>query len=425
MNPSPLSPSLVRCLGAFLVLLLLQFHPPMARGQLASYGYPVSSPEWEILMTDWGYADLALDRRPGFEGREYLSGEWAAAVHYSGGQNPTNAVWFEPQWYYPDWVSDSNFGVQQSFFPTGTNNANGFPVYRSVITNSDLGVIMTYEMLDTTNGIPAGLTPKSAGGAGSNLLSSRYVFRQTYRINNISGGPLTNFKFYQFLHGLAMNLSLYDDRLYAGALSEYRYDNTQQGQPYSFDSRTGETVQHFDTIALHAKVMPAAYEVGYYGRKGVDNHIIGKPGVGVHWSVETNFLHNTDSFSPPETRWVSGALRFDLGTLAAGATFTQDVLLSVKSTEVVVYPPPHIVIQNSQVKGDRFLIDFQDTTANPLLAFILRKSTNVTLKPATAWEQVFIPYTNNVPQTGWKRFGAPFDPAVPRSFYLIQSIIQD
>ena len=91
-------------LAIFFLTPLVLLAPPSSRGQLVSSGYPVSNPEWEILMTDWGYADLALDLRPGFVGREYLSGEWAAAVHYVGGQNPTNAIWFQPQWFFPDWV---------------------------------------------------------------------------------------------------------------------------------------------------------------------------------------------------------------------------------------------------------------------------------------------------------------------------------
>lgn len=387
--------------------------------------FSVSNPEWEIRLTSWGYSDLALDRRPGFEGREYLSGEWAGAVHYTGGRNPTNAIWFEPEWIFPDWVSNSDFGVETSFASTGTNNANGFTVYRSVITNKDLRISMTYEMLDTTNGIPQGLAPKSAGGAGSNVLSSRYVFRQTYRIINISGGALNNFKFYQFLHGLEMTNSIYDDRLYAGAMSEFRYDNSQRGSPFSFDSRTGETVRHSDIITFHEKVLPHSYEVGYFGKKGVDDHFFGKPSVGVHWSVETNLLHNTDFFSPPEKHWVSGAQCFTNGTLAAGATYTNEVLLSLKSTSVVAYPPLNIRIRNTKVQGNKFLIDFQDTTGNPAVGFILRKSTNVNTPARSTWEQVPIPYFINLPQAGWNRFEAPFDPTARKTFFTIQAVVNN
>ncbi len=197
------SPAVVSRAGqVFLaVILTAVLWPAVVRAQLPSTGgHPVSNPEWQILPTDWGYADLAFDLRPGFSGREYLSGEWAAAVHYTGGQNPTNAIWFQPQWFFPDWVSDSNFGVQTNFISTGTVNANGFTVYESVITNKDIRITINYEMLDSTNGIAMGMTKKSAGPDGTQTQSSRYVFHQTYRIMNIALNGLSNFKFYQFLH---------------------------------------------------------------------------------------------------------------------------------------------------------------------------------------------------------------------------------
>jgi len=429
MNPKlPDSPvSRLRHALRLVVLLAVQLLLCLpTQAQLVSSGFPVTNPNWQILITPYGYADLALDRRPGFVGREYLSGEWAAAVLYTGGQNPTNAIWFQPQWFFPDWVSDSNFGVELTVGSTGTNNANGFTVYRSVITNRDVRVVMTYEMLDTTNGIPMGTSPKSLGGPGSSVLSDRYVFRQTYRITNISGGPLNNFRFYQFLHGLEMTNSIYDDRMYAGAMSSYRYDNTQQGQAYSFHSGTGETYLHRDKIGFHSMLMPTTWEVGYYGKEGVDDHMIGKPSVGVHLKVEMDTLNtNVDNFTPPETHWVSGAERLSLNTLAAGGTTNLDFLLSLSTTSTVAYPPLNIIIRNVQVKTNKVLIDFQETTSNPQVGFILRKSTNVNQTPITSWEQVFIPYIINFPQAGWNRFEALYSPTVPRCFFRVEAIIQN
>ena len=414
------------CGAGFAVFLSAVLCPLVARGQLASSGYPVSNPDWEILVTDYGYADLALDRRAGFVGREYLSGEWAAAVLYSGGQNPTNAIWFQPQWFFPDWVSDSNFGVETPFGSTGTNNASGFTAYRSVITNGNLRITLTYEMLDTATGIAQGTAPKSAGGAGSSLLSNRYVFRQTYRITNISGGTLTNIRLFQFLHGLEMGTSLYDDRLYGGAMSAYRYDITQQGQSYGFDSRTGEIVRHSDTLTFHAQMTPSAWEAGYYGKRGVDSHVVGKPSTGVHLKVEANNLNtNIDYFAPAETRWVSGAQRFELGSLSAGGSVTLDVLLSLQTSYVVAFPGVNVVIRGlHKTTTNTFIIDFQEMIGGPV-GFTLLRSTNVNLTPVSAWEQVPIPYFINVPQPGWRRYVAPVDPALPRCFYLIQPFIKN
>ena len=428
MNRPALNHSVFRSIcGFFVIVFPLLTLPLVSRGQLPSSGFPVSNPDWQILLTDWGYADLAFDLRPGFVGREYLSGEWAATVFYMGGQNPAQPIWFQPQWFYPDWVSDSDFGADTPFVSTGTNNASGFKVYRSVITNADLRIEMTYEMIDTTTGIAQGTTAKSMGETGSSITSDRYIFRETYRITNISGGPLTNFKFYQFLHGLETGVSLFDDRMYAGLpMSNYHYDNTQQGQSYGFDSRTGEIVLHHDTIAFHAMMTPDAWEVGYYGKKGVDNHVVGKPSIGVHLKVEADNLDtNIDYFAPPETRWVSGAQRFPLGTLAAGATVSIDMLLTVQTTDEVAYPPVNIISHNLQMTSSNvFIIDFEETTANPVVGFVLRKSTNVDLTPLSSWEQVVIPRYINVPQAGWSRFYAPVDPTLPRCFYAIEPVIQ-
>lgn len=232
MNPVFRRRSLV---VAALSLVTTLHLPQSALGQLVSSGYQIKTRKWEILITDYGYADLALDRRRGFKGREYLSGEWAAAVFYSGGRNPSGPIWFQPQWYFPDWVSNSDFGVEKQFGlanPAAPTNMYGFNVYQSIITNRDLRVSFRYDMIDLgtneTQRLAMGLAGKSTGGAGSNLFSDRYVFRQQYQFANISSGTLNNVKFYQLLHGLESGWGAYDDRDYGGAMSEYRYRLTQQ-----------------------------------------------------------------------------------------------------------------------------------------------------------------------------------------------------
>ena len=42
----------------------------------------LGNPAWNVTLTDYGYSDFLLDNTPGFQGREYLSGEWGAAVSY-------------------------------------------------------------------------------------------------------------------------------------------------------------------------------------------------------------------------------------------------------------------------------------------------------------------------------------------------------
>lgn len=35
----------------------------------------IANPNWHITHSDFGYSDFLLDHTPGFQGREYLSGE--------------------------------------------------------------------------------------------------------------------------------------------------------------------------------------------------------------------------------------------------------------------------------------------------------------------------------------------------------------
>ena len=113
-----------------------------------------------------------LDNTPGFEGREYLSGEWGAAVGYqvAGGPNVT-AQWLEPNFLYPDWPTNSTFSVITPL-STPTLNADGLPVAESVIANDHLQVTQRFEMLDTVTGTPMGTTPASAGGRERRYLAT-------------------------------------------------------------------------------------------------------------------------------------------------------------------------------------------------------------------------------------------------------------
>jgi hypothetical protein len=418
MNGKPLS--LFRLCGACLLAAHL-YMPLTAKGQMTSEGYPVENPDWQMLVTDWGYADLALDKRPGFVGREYLSGEWAAAIHYTGGSNPSGPIWFQKQWFFPDWVSNSNFTLETPFAPgTPPMNASGLPVFQSTIRNKDVRVLITYEMLDSATGIAQGTTPKSTAGAGSSILSNRYVFKQTYRITNVSGGSLTNIKLFQLLHGLECTKCLYDDRLYSGAMSEYRYDITQQGSSFGTDTRSGAFVEHHDTITLHSKVQPSAWETGYYGKLGVDDHIEGKPSIGVHLKVEANNLNNLDFFEPPEGQWVGGAQRYDLGNLAANASATIDVLFTIHTTTEVKSAGGDVKVSNLQKMANGNLrLEFKESTGNPFF-FILHKSTD----PAALWMPQPLEF-NFSPQTpGIFWFEIPIVPSEPRAFYRVQAFPQ-
>ena len=382
-------------------------------------GNIVGNPEWQFEVSDFGYSDEVLDKRPGFEGREYLSGEWAAGVLYSGGQNPAKTIWFEPQWKYPDWASGSDFGVHIAFYSTGTNNATGFPVYHSAITNRDLRVDMTYQMIDTITGIPRGQTPKSQPGPGTSTLSTRYVYKQTYTLTNISNTTLSNLRFFQFLHGLDMTESLYDDRSYSGAMSDYHYVNTQIGNTVSLNTNITKLFHHRDVIGFHARVAPTAWEVGYYGKEGTDSHEVGKPSVGVHLKVEADNLNSTDYFSPPEERWVSGAQRFNLGNLVPGAAATIDVLFSLQTISVNLGPPIDLRIRQTQVVGTKCLLDFEETTGNSkVIGYQVFKTAHLGT-PVGSMISLLHVDTPNKP--GWKRIEIPYSPTESRAFFIIKA----
>jgi hypothetical protein len=297
----------------------------------------IANPNWNITLTDAGYSDFLLDNTPGFEGREYLSGEWGAAVAYQpSGGTTVGPMWLNDQFWYPDWPTHSNFTTTSPVVQTGVN-ADGLPIAQAVIANGQLEITLRHEMIDTVVGIPMGTSPASAGGNGTSIQSNRYVLKETYTIRNISGGPLSNVQFFQFLHGFHSQHGVFDNRPHAGAQSAFRYDVTMAGvDPWS--SAAGSSSGGLeDFIGFHASVPPTAYELGHYGIEGngVDDHFSGKPSEGVHLSIENNWQtapysgrNGTDSFAPSQ-RWVSGAQRWNLGSLAAGASVNMEVLLSL------------------------------------------------------------------------------------------------
>ena len=315
-------------------LPLLQFACPVSAQTLT-----LANPHWNITLTDAGYSDLLLDNTPGFEGREYLSGEWGAAVGYqrSGGQSIT-PQWLEPRFVFPDWPTHSPFQVVTPITHTGLN-ADNLPMAQSVIANSDLEITLRHEMLDTIVGTPMGTTPASSTNAAASLASSRYVLKQTATIRNSSGAAISGVQFFQFLHGLTSERGVYDNRLYPGPLSHYPYDVTQAGVDTAAVGAGSSAAGLEDYIGFHAAVAPSAFELGYYGIEGngVDAHSVGKPSDGVHLSVENNWQtppysarQGTDNFRPA-TRWIAGAQRWDLGNLAVGQSVSLDLLLSVRS----------------------------------------------------------------------------------------------
>jgi hypothetical protein len=324
---------------ALLAAMLAAFGSPFAPISARAQWLTLANPHWNITLTDAGYSDFLLDNTPGFEGREYLCGEWGAAVGYQlAGGTVVSPLWLEKQFSFPDWVTDSDFGVKSPIAQIGLN-ADNLPIGQSVLTNRHLEIMLRHEMLDTVTGTPMGTRRASAGGGGASILSSRYVLKQTCTIKNISGGALSNVQLFQFLHGLNSQRGAYDNRAYSGSLSNFQYDVTLAGvDPYAAGTNSSNSGLE-DFLGFHASVAPSAFELGHYGIEGngIDDHVTGKPSDGVHLSVENNWLtapynarQGTDEFVPVQ-RWVSGAQRWNLGALAAGQSVSLDIILSLRT----------------------------------------------------------------------------------------------
>ena len=218
-------------------------------------GLTLANPHWNITLTDHGYSDFLLDNTPGFEGREYLSGEWGAAVGYQVTGGPSVAAeWLQPTFLYPDWPTNSTFTVVTPLTETGLN-ADNLPVASSVIENAHLRITQNFEMLDTGTGTPMGTKPASEAGAGTFNHSNRYVMKQTYTVTNITGAAISDIQLFQLLHGLNSQRGLFDNRLHSGPLGNFHYDPTLAGVD-AWAAGAGAGLEDF--ISFHATSAPTA-----------------------------------------------------------------------------------------------------------------------------------------------------------------------
>ncbi|MFO1484110.1 MAG: putative Ig domain-containing protein [Verrucomicrobiaceae bacterium] len=304
----------------------------------------LANPNWNITLTDFGYSDFLLDNTPGFEGREYLSGEWGSAVAYSRNGHQHAPTWFEPNFMFPDWRTNSDFHVVTGIHLVGSN-LDGLPIAETVIANNDLEITMRFEMVDTVTGTPMGVTPASSAAAAAPVTSNRYVMNETFTVKNISNTTIDNVQLFHLLHGFISQHGQYDNRTYTGKLGEYQYDMTMSGVDGGAAGAQSSAVGLEDLIGFQSKIAPSAFEIGHYGIEGngIDDHVSGKPSDGVHLSIEDNWQHapflarkNRDSFAPAN-RWVSGAQRWELGSLAPGQSASLDMVLSLLTgTKVVI-----------------------------------------------------------------------------------------
>jgi hypothetical protein len=288
-----------------------------------------TSPDWYVTLDDYGYSDFLVYTAGPFPKdwtHEMISGEWAAAIGYDGIPLtlPIRTMWLEPDFIYPDWTTNSDFLVTSPMSEPVDLDGDGLPEGSSIIANADVEIRIDVKFLDTGTGTPM-------GAGGSSVTSDRYVLRTTYTVRNLRATPLTGVRFYTFLHGHPANdeantvRSAYDTTAYAGALSAWRYDITHVATNSGAIDGSTTGCMLTDHIGMSMDVAPADWGLGSYR-----GHTL-RPGPGLHDDVERDILGNQTSFGPDET---AGALRRDLGTLAAGASASVQVLLTVRSEDV-------------------------------------------------------------------------------------------
>jgi len=274
---------------------------------------------------------------------EMLSGEWGAAIYYTGISTEPKAMWLTNEFVLPDWYTNSDFQIMDSpnQWDNPANPVVGYDTGHSSIRNAQVEIDIDYEMVD--------LGQQGTSGQGGSPMtfgdflvkSERYIMLQTYTITNITANPSNNLEFYQMLHGHPGNEyaakvnSVYsttyrDDPLEnytpfnpVHTVGNFRYEITQWNNLEG--SATG--VSHRDWIGFGSTIEPTWIENGTYA-----GHYEGvyKPPVGTHLNIEAGTL-NEELRSYGE---VAGAMGWFLGALQPGqsVSLTLAVMFGSAST---------------------------------------------------------------------------------------------
>jgi hypothetical protein len=294
----------------------------------------LTSPTWEIALTDFGYSDY-LGYYRGYS-HEMLSGEWGGAVSYemwdpAAGAWVPKFSWLDPEWIFPDWLTGSSFGVVVPLTVSDTNADTYIDHGYSEISNGDVLVKITHQFVDARTPMGLGL------GTGSSVISEQWILRENYELVAISPEPLRNINYYRFLHGHPSEdfdgvdtYEEYDNAFYSypdpvwPGQECYIHDITQWS---GYGGNNGGLGREY--IAFHSLQAPSGYGLGEYAGAGV-----GKPAAGLHIDVENTdtLLNNHGLFGPTE---VAGAMRWFFCRMQEGDSNTIDLILSVGAEEEI------------------------------------------------------------------------------------------
>jgi hypothetical protein len=270
---------------------------------------PPNCEKWYITLDDYGYSDWLMYTPTGVPQHEMMSGEWAAAIYYSG--IPTagsKSMWLTPQFICPNWTTNSNFNVVNGLVGGGS-------VGTSTISNAQVRIKIDYQLLcgQVAMGLKPGMIPPY-------IPSDTCFMIVTYTITNLSlSETLDSVYFYQFLHGHPADeygnvvLGQYDSIIDPVLMYQsFFYDITMWAP-----SHWGEFVEY---IGFHAERKPSDFDVWTY-----PDHS-GRPPTGLHNRVENRSLQNDDDHGPDQ---VAGAMEWNLGTIPPEGSDSVTVILSV------------------------------------------------------------------------------------------------
>ena len=294
----------------------------------------MTSPTWEIALTDYGYSDY-LGYYRGYS-HEMLSGEWGGAVSYekfdpASGAWVSHFSWLDPEWIFPNWLTGSSFTVVTPLTVSDTNADSYMDYGYSEIANGDLMFRITHRFVDARTPMGLGL------GSGASVLSEQWILKESYEIVSISPEPLRNVNYYRFLHGHPSEdfdgLDTYED--YDNAFYPY-LDPVFPGQEcyiHDITQWSGFGGVHGglgrEYIAFHSLQAPSGYGLGEYAGGGA-----GKPAAGLHIDIENTdtLLNNHGLFGPTE---VAGAMRWFFCAMNEGSYERIDLILSVGADEEI------------------------------------------------------------------------------------------
>ncbi len=282
-----------------------------------------------------------------FSSHELLSGEWGAAVHYDGINSPyissdpnlgRQAMWLTDYFKFPYWYTGSQFFIPDNKLHQVWNNPNnpilGDDAARTWVRNQSLEVQIDYEFadLDTITNSTLKRSPMVFYAdpnvvVPSVVYSDRYVILQTYTFSNKDPNtPITNLKFYQFLHSHGANVyaatvsscyasgSVLDGLQYyvpfdsIHQVDNFRYDIVQWNDPKRYP-------EHVDYVCFSSTVAPNWIDNDLY--EGGHSRNSTKPLRGTHIHIEDRQLNNVSGIYNQE---VGGAMGWNLGTLNPNET---------------------------------------------------------------------------------------------------------